>query len=553
MKNFQKRLAGLSLGLALTLGVGVCLNGVHHEAVKSDAADAPAYTLGFEYKEYDDTKKWHDYTSEQVTTSNGIEWTVTGNQTLKSNDVGKDVLGIGGKNIDTIDRYVYSNAAVEHDVTKIEISLTKVSTDLTINSMTLTLHSTLEDAKNNTNATVTRDLGTDIGTGTEAKIITVTKATTEDWNSKYYRFTFNVTNTNTKNNYRFEFNNAVFYKTYTDHYVSITGGDSVEINKTLALSAVCAQEDAITWSIDQETIATIDASTGLVTGVAAGEATVTATCASSTSATLKITVYAAAPTPITGKTITEVNDLDQDYTKIYEITGYVSAWIGSNDDATKYGNFYLKDSSVSSGNGLYVYGATATKETLSWNGEKFTFNNPKDFLTNETTKAVTLGSRITIYGFRLDFNSTKEFQGIVTKVTSNAEQATEFATAFLDATETICLDKGATSHKTELEGVWSTLEAEFNKLSPEAQDIVKKSTYETTDTKLAKAVELYDHIVNRYALNNFVNRTSTASSLVHTLTTTDNNLTITIIVLISVLSVSLIVGTSLIVRKRKVN
>lgn len=73
------------------------------------------------------------------------------------------------------------------------------------------------------------------------------------------------------------------------HTVTITGDSTVEVGDTLTLSASCTQSDSITWSSSNEDLATVS-STGVVTGIAAGEVTITATCVGEGSASKVITV-----------------------------------------------------------------------------------------------------------------------------------------------------------------------------------------------------------------------------------------------------------------------
>ncbi len=338
-----------------------------------------------------------------------------------------------------------------------------------------------------------------------------------------------------------------------EHVVSISGSSTVEVGKSAQLSATCSKNDAVSWFISPEGYATIDTSTGLVTGVSVGTATVIATCASGGSDTHTINVIAASPDVIKGKTITEVTALSADNTKLYEITGYVSMWNGSNTDGTIYGSFYLKDGSVSSGDGLYIYGATANEKSLSWNGSKFSFSNPRDFLNHEMTKNVTLGSKITMYGFRLDYKETKEFNGVITSVASPIEQALEYARYFLNETNTICADT-TRNNKTELEAIWLTLETQFNALSPEAREIVK--TYDVAtggEADATAACSRYDHIITRYQLTDFIGRNPSSSARSPILLFSENNnYMIAVVSVVLFISVTLI-GAYLINKKRRYN
>ena len=64
-----------------------------------------------------------------------------------------------------------------------------------------------------------------------------------------------------------------------DPLVEITGNHAVEVASTLSLSAstVDGTDGSYTWTSSDEAVATVDALSGLVTGVAAGEADITAT------------------------------------------------------------------------------------------------------------------------------------------------------------------------------------------------------------------------------------------------------------------------------------
>ncbi|MDR1697778.1 MAG: Ig-like domain-containing protein, partial [Erysipelotrichaceae bacterium] len=63
--------------------------------------------------------------------------------------------------------------------------------------------------------------------------------------------------------------------------IGITGSDSVEIGATIGLSATVLPEDAtnknVTWSTSNASVATVDAATGVVTGVSQGTANIYAT------------------------------------------------------------------------------------------------------------------------------------------------------------------------------------------------------------------------------------------------------------------------------------
>lgn len=98
----------------------------------------------------------------------------------------------------------------------------------------------------------------------------------------------------------------------------------------------------------------------------------------------------------------------------YTVTGKITAWKKGATDGTKYGNFYIKTDGAKSAD-LYVYGATATAGKLGYSStkSKTVLTNPKDFLTNEKTKALAIGSSVTLLVTRCDYNGTIEVTGIV--------------------------------------------------------------------------------------------------------------------------------------------
>ncbi len=86
--------------------------------------------------------------------------------------------------------------------------------------------------------------------------------------------------------------------------VTVTGPDEVNIGDTITLTAATSPTQTVTWSSSDEAIATIN-SNGVVTGVTAGTATITATATdgSDITATHAVTVKASATPPATTITI----------------------------------------------------------------------------------------------------------------------------------------------------------------------------------------------------------------------------------------------------------
>lgn len=209
------------------------------------------------------------------------------------------------------------------------------------------------------------------------------------------------------------------------HTVQITSTeDNIQLKdgNTLTMTASCAQEDAVKWSSEDTNIATIDESTGVLTPVGEGSVVITATCStdSTATATKTITVWKE-PEVITNKTVAEVAALatKEDTKTLYQVTGFISSWYGTEDDGTAYGKYYLKDLDTTAKASLYVNGTTAdsTALTYDYSTKSYNFDNPNDFLKNEITSVIKLGYRVTIKGFIYKV-STGVFalRGVITSV-----------------------------------------------------------------------------------------------------------------------------------------
>ncbi len=118
--------------------------------------------------------------------------------------------------------------------------------------------------------------------------------------------------------------------------------------------------------------------------------------------------------------------------QLVTVEGTITGWKDdAATDGTNYGSFYIQ-SEESETDPVYVYGASASTswEKTADDGSvtemktielledgSLTFNNPKDFLTNEATKDLKIGDKVSVMGFRCDYKGHIEFTGrIVTPV-----------------------------------------------------------------------------------------------------------------------------------------
>ena len=105
----------------------------------------------------------------------------------------------------------------------------------------------------------------------------------------------------------------------------------------------------------------------------------------------------------------------------YIVTGYIVSWQSGKTDATAYGNFIIADKVDDTAEaGILVYGATLhedslkydeTLKTWSWSNPNSDKENPRPFPFADYK----IGDKVTMKGLRLDYNTTKEFNGIITE------------------------------------------------------------------------------------------------------------------------------------------
>ena len=119
------------------------------------------------------------------------------------------------------------------------------------------------------------------------------------------------------------------------------------------------------------------------------------------------------------KTLAEFIAGENVKTVAYSVTAQIKAF-KTGDTKDKYGNMTITDGT----NDLVMYGTTATASALAWDvyGASYIFTNPQDFLTNGTTKDLTVGTTITLKMIRADYQSTKQGTGVITAVGGQEEQ-----------------------------------------------------------------------------------------------------------------------------------
>ncbi|MBR6375566.1 MAG: Ig-like domain-containing protein [Alloprevotella sp.] len=208
--------------------------------------------------------------------SGGITWNVTGNTTLNP-------WRIGGKSISNVDRTVYTKTPMTKAVSKVALTVGAASS-ITVNSLKLTVAS---------DADFTNVLDEVTATFAANSTINFTPSTGSAWESgAYYKFTFNVTVSGSSNKF-VQFSKVEIYEGTadpSDTRVATTttfpqSAYSVELGEDFtAPTATVKDADGspvagavVTYSSDNEDVATVNTTTGAVTIVGAGTANITAT------------------------------------------------------------------------------------------------------------------------------------------------------------------------------------------------------------------------------------------------------------------------------------
>ena len=185
MRKIISKIAGLALGLSLAAGVGVSL--ASKKSSEAKAAESVVYTLT------PATGSNNSYAGNCDVTVSGITWNVNGNaQQLPWR--------LGGKSLTGVDRTVYSKTKISDNVSKVELTHGAASS-VTVNSVTVAVAS--DSSFNTVISTLTPTFAAN-------NTVTINRPDGKDWSNAYYKFTYNLTISATKNKF-LEFSGAKFY------------------------------------------------------------------------------------------------------------------------------------------------------------------------------------------------------------------------------------------------------------------------------------------------------------------------------------------------------
>lgn len=243
--------------------------------------------------------------------------------------------------------------------------------------------------------------------------------------------------------------------TSTDPRLSVGG------TATLVATTENAEGVLVSWSSSNELVATINSSTGLVTGVAVGSATITAKITVDEvdyTHTLVITIV---PAYINADiaTILEGDDVKTvAYTGIARIKGWNTS--GADSSAGKYGNMLLVD--LIGGAEIAVYGATANQSALVYSGTtgEYTYQSQTSFLTDDLTKDLAVGDVIEFVGVRGDYKGVKQLNLVILSQVSAYDEAEVFANWLMDHESGDIVTLDCEDKFSNAWDIWDTLSAD---------------------------------------------------------------------------------------------
>ena len=184
MNKLFSKVAALSVGLAMAIGVGVAVGSKSVREARAD--DVVSYTLDGSI-----AGTGSNYGSNNTATQGGITWKINGNLTTNP-------WRIGGNSLSGVDRVAYSQQAVSGTITKVDLTVGAASS-ITVNSLSLIVAS--DASFSSVVETVNK---------TFAANSTITFSATETWEDCFYKFVFNVTVSGSTNRF-IQFKSAEFY------------------------------------------------------------------------------------------------------------------------------------------------------------------------------------------------------------------------------------------------------------------------------------------------------------------------------------------------------
>lgn len=553
MNKLFSKIATLSVGLAMAIGVGVA---VGQSAKEVKAAEYTAYILDGSITTAN-TSPYTSYNEASLVTQSDIEWSVMAQTAMNPWRIGGK--SSNGLNVST-DRCVFSKGVISQNISKVIFTAGAGYSGFAPTSFHLVV-STEEDG----GGTVISDLE---GTYAANSTTTFERPVEKDWSGKYYKFVFNMINTTNTQKY-IHFVSAEFkYEVSVQNpdKVTVSGDANVTIGETANYSALCTKSSVsegvnqnVVWTSSDEKVATVS-STGVVTGVGNGSATIRATAA-------EVAVYGEKTISVLGAKTDDsafvllpgncdfggyavnghktVSGMYIHFNQSGKMNGETGSYIqikASEGVVDNVGAFpvdiktiELTLNSASNGNG-YVMSVSADGETytpISADSE------------SNVVYTVSAGYRF----FKLQ-GGTGTLR--INEILIGFGNATESKLVTLASTLNVLLDaecKGESDNSPISEATWNaTIKAAYVAGDSDAKSALAAVGASGSYKEVNRFLERYDYIVGAYGYDNFLER-SVSSGMVNIPTETSTNSTIIIIVAATFAITAF--GAILLIRKKK--
>ena len=504
----MKKLGALILGAILTIGIGAGIS-VNPRTDVAHAESTAVYTLT------PAAGSNNSYSGNCDIKIDGVTWNLTGNSTMLP-------WRLGGKEIANTDRALYSKTAISNSITHIDVNIGTASS-VTVNSFKLLVGSTAGAS----------DISELTATFKASSTITFEKPAEADWTNAYYKFNFNLTISATKNKY-VQFSGATFYADAgaLDPNVvsSVAIDESFEVIKpegTLEPTLTVKPETApqtVTWTSSNEDVATVK--DGVVTGVAAGHAKITATSTEDETKAASFTVVVANhigtkedPLTVSDAIIVAKATGTTPTVAKYYVTGTVSY---IKEYSTQYGN-----ATLSITDGEKEFGAYRVKNV---GGTNFA----------DETAPFSIGSVISVYGNIVNYGGNtpqlNQYGELVTTTDATASSAASVIKTLAGGWNNNVATKECSTNYTTAKTMILALSAE------------ELNTFKTSeDAEIASARAAYE---NWCSVNG--DKTPYEGAIVDAaqvaLVMTNNNITVMIIILASVLALA---AAALLISKKR--
>lgn len=339
----------------------------------------------------------------------------------------------------------------------------------------------------------------------------------------------------------------------TDVSLNASEGN-VYIGKTRQLSAtvlpVDADDKSVSWTSSNNNIATVD-SNGLVTGVAAGSATITATTTdggltATFSATVKALSWGTEENPLAVEEAREVLEISGASVSSNQLT--VRGVVSSSNVSNSKNVVWLQSSDGTVNKYFEIYDCTYDDITTSVD---LTASDALKGLTITVTGYGTIysGSTYELY----NVNSTKPS---VVDVTCSAEA---FASMVLNDTKAKCdaYVDGETSYdsqKSAFTSIWSKLADKYSFASSADKTTLAEANRDEDGTTIEQAMLRYDFLTGKYQLTNFITGRTPMSAArgFYSFIENGSNSNILLIVVVSSIAIA-VAGVAFFTLKKKHN